>query len=68
MTTEHSDGAFAEYIVAGAAGVLRLPEGLPPRHAALAEPLSVAMHGITRSGRRAGRHASWSSARARSAR
>ena len=49
MTTEHTDGAFAEYIVARAAGVLRLPEGLPPRHAALAEPLSVAMHGITRS-------------------
>ncbi len=50
MTTEHTDGAFAEYIVARAAGVLRLPEGLAPRHAALAEPLSVAMHGITRSG------------------
>jgi threonine dehydrogenase-like Zn-dependent dehydrogenase len=50
MTTEHTDGAFAEYIVARAAGVLRLPDGLPPRHAALAEPLSVAMHGITRSG------------------
>jgi L-iditol 2-dehydrogenase len=49
MTTEHSDGAFAEYIVARAAGVLRLPEGLSARHAALAEPLSVAMHGITRS-------------------
>jgi L-iditol 2-dehydrogenase len=49
MTTEHTDGAFAEYIVARAAGVLRLPDGLPPRHAALAEPLSVAMHGITRS-------------------
>ncbi len=46
----HSDGAFAEYIVARAAGVVRLPQGLPPRHAALAEPLSVAMHGITRSG------------------
>ena len=28
----------------------RLPDGLSPRHAALAEPLSVAMHGITRSG------------------
>ncbi|HTU38480.1 MAG TPA: alcohol dehydrogenase catalytic domain-containing protein [Acidimicrobiales bacterium] len=50
MTGEHNDGAFAEYIVARAAGVLRLPEGLDPRHAALAEPLSVAMHGITRSG------------------
>ncbi len=49
-TGQHSDGAFAEYIVARAAGVLRLPEGLDPRHAALAEPLSVALHGITRSG------------------
>jgi threonine dehydrogenase-like Zn-dependent dehydrogenase len=50
MTSEHTDGAFAEFIVARAAGVLRLPEGLAPRHAALAEPLSVAMHGITRAG------------------
>jgi L-iditol 2-dehydrogenase len=50
MAGEHSDGAFAEYIVARAGGVLRLPDGLSPRHAALAEPLSVAMHGITRSG------------------
>ena len=50
MTSEHTDGAFAEYILCRAAGVLRLPEGLSPRHAALAEPLSVALHGITRSG------------------
>ncbi len=50
MITEHTDGAFAEYVVARAGGVLRLPEGLAPRHAALAEPLSVALHGITRSG------------------
>ena len=50
MVTDHADGAFAEYVVARAAGVLRLPEGLSPRHAALAEPLSVALHGITRSG------------------
>ncbi len=49
MTSGGSDGAFAEYILCRAAGVLRLPEGLSPRHAALAEPLSVAMHGITRS-------------------
>ena len=49
-TGEHTDGAFAEYIVARAAGVVRLPEGLSPRQAALAEPLSVALHGITRSG------------------
>ena len=50
MTGEQADGAFAEYILCRAAGVLRLPEGLSPRHAALAEPLSVALHGITRSG------------------
>ncbi len=50
MTSSHADGAFAEYILCRAAGVLRLPAGLPPRHAALAEPLAVAMHGITRSG------------------
>ena len=45
MTGEHTDGAFAEYILVREAGVLRLPEGLLPRHAALAEPLSVALHG-----------------------
>jgi threonine dehydrogenase-like Zn-dependent dehydrogenase len=50
MTSEYNDGAFAEYIVTRESGVLRLPDGLAPRHAALAEPLSVAMHGITRSG------------------
>ena len=50
MTGGHAVGAFAEYILCRAAGVLRLPEGLSPRHAALAEPLSVALHGITRSG------------------
>jgi len=44
------DGAFAEYVVCHAKSALRLPEGLSPRHAALAEPLSVALHGITRSG------------------
>jgi threonine dehydrogenase-like Zn-dependent dehydrogenase len=27
-----------------------MPEGMDPRHAALAEPLAVALHGITRSG------------------
>ncbi len=50
MTSGQADGAFAEYILCRAGGVLRLPDGLSPRHAALAEPLSVALHGITRSG------------------
>jgi L-iditol 2-dehydrogenase len=50
MTGGHADGAFAEFVLCRAAGLLRLPEELSPRHAALAEPLSVALHGITRSG------------------
>ena len=67
MSGQQSDGAFAEYILCRAAGVLRLPEGLSPRHAALAEPLSVALHGITRSASRPAT-ASWSSAPVRSGR
>jgi threonine dehydrogenase-like Zn-dependent dehydrogenase len=50
LITDGGDGAFAEFILARAAGILRLPEGLSARHAALAEPLAVALHGITRSG------------------
>jgi threonine dehydrogenase-like Zn-dependent dehydrogenase len=48
--TDNGDGAFAEFILVRATGVLRLPESLSARHAALAEPLAVALHGITRSG------------------
>jgi (R,R)-butanediol dehydrogenase / meso-butanediol dehydrogenase / diacetyl reductase len=44
------DGAFARYILVRAAALLRLPPGLSLRDAALAEPLAVALHGITRSG------------------
>jgi (R,R)-butanediol dehydrogenase/meso-butanediol dehydrogenase/diacetyl reductase len=48
---EHLDnGAFARYIVASAASLFAVPEGLSMRQAALAEPLAVALHGITRSG------------------
>jgi len=42
------DGAFADYILVDARALLALPEGLSPRAAALAEPLAVALHGITR--------------------
>jgi threonine dehydrogenase-like Zn-dependent dehydrogenase len=52
--TDNSDGAFAEFILVRAAGVLRLPDTLSARHAALSEPLAVALHGITRSGIQAG--------------
>ncbi len=44
------DGAFARYILVGETSLVRLPEGLGAREAALAEPLAVALHGITRSG------------------
>jgi (R,R)-butanediol dehydrogenase/meso-butanediol dehydrogenase/diacetyl reductase len=43
-------GAFAEYMRVHRAQLLRIPEGLSPRSAALAEPLAVALHGITLSG------------------
>jgi 2-desacetyl-2-hydroxyethyl bacteriochlorophyllide A dehydrogenase len=44
------DGAFARYVLVREASLIRLPEGLTSRQAALAEPLAVALHGITRSG------------------
>jgi len=46
----HSDGAFAGYVMSDARALRRVPQGLPPRVAALAEPLAVALHGITRAG------------------
>jgi (R,R)-butanediol dehydrogenase/meso-butanediol dehydrogenase/diacetyl reductase len=50
----HRDGAFAEYVRAHEDGLLRIPEGVGIREAALAEPLAVALHGLTRGGVRAG--------------
>ncbi len=44
------DGAFARYVLVQSRSLLRLPPGLTARQAALAEPLAVALHGITRSG------------------
>lgn len=43
-------GAFAQYKRMPAAQVLRIPDGLSLKHAALVEPMAVALHGITRSG------------------
>lgn len=52
---EHLDnGAFARYVILDAASCVRVPDGLSLREAALAEPLAVALHGITRSGLGAG--------------
>jgi (R,R)-butanediol dehydrogenase/meso-butanediol dehydrogenase/diacetyl reductase len=47
---DDSDGAFARFVVARAGALVPLPAGLTSRQAALAEPLAVALHGITRSG------------------
>ncbi|HEY3834165.1 MAG TPA: alcohol dehydrogenase catalytic domain-containing protein [Acidimicrobiia bacterium] len=43
-------GAFARYKKMRADQVLRVPDNVAMRHAALVEPLAVALHGITRSG------------------
>jgi len=43
-------GAFAGYVVTDAGGLVPVPEGMTLRVAALAEPLAVALHGITRAG------------------
>jgi (R,R)-butanediol dehydrogenase/meso-butanediol dehydrogenase/diacetyl reductase len=43
-------GAFARYKTITAAEALRVPEGLSLKHAALTEPLAVALHGITQGG------------------
>jgi 2-desacetyl-2-hydroxyethyl bacteriochlorophyllide A dehydrogenase len=50
-------GAFAEFKCVPAAQLHRVPEGLSLREAAIAEPVAVALHGITRSGIRAGQRA-----------
>ncbi len=47
---DSADGAFARYVLVRAAALVALPPGLTSRQAALAEPLAVALHGITRSG------------------
>lgn len=48
------DGAFARYKLVDADVLLALPDGLTLRHAALAEPLAVALHAVSRSRIRAG--------------
>lgn len=50
LGTGSFQGAFAEYTRVRADQVLRIPDALSLREAALAEPLAVALHGITRSG------------------
>lgn len=49
MTGEF-DGAFATHVLSPADRLMPVPEGMDLRTAALAEPLAVALHGITRAG------------------
>ena len=48
------NGAFAEYVRVPAGELLRVPEGVSLRDAALAEPLAVALHGIHLGGAKPG--------------
>jgi len=50
-------GAFADFTKVKEAELLRVPDGLSLRHAALTEPLAVALHGITRGGVQPGQRA-----------
>ena len=51
------DGAYARYVSVAATSLVPVPEGLSLRAAALAEPLAVALHGLSRSGATAGESA-----------
>jgi threonine dehydrogenase-like Zn-dependent dehydrogenase len=46
--------AFAEKMVAPARNVVALPDGTPPEHGALVEPLAVGLHAARRGGIRSG--------------
>lgn len=50
MTMPHQQGAMSEFFVANGERLRNLPEGLPLRRAALAEPLAVGLHAITVAG------------------
>ncbi len=41
-------GAYAEYVLCGAASLLKLPANVSSRAGALVEPLSVGLHGVNR--------------------
>ena len=52
----HVQGGFAARVVVPAGQLRPLPQGLALRRAALAEPLSVALHAVRRAGDMTGRH------------
>jgi threonine dehydrogenase-like Zn-dependent dehydrogenase len=50
----HRSGGFAEFVSVPSKRAFRVPADLEPRLAALAEPMAVVVHGLRRSGFRAG--------------
>jgi len=54
--TPHVQGGFASQVVVPAGQLRAVPAGLDLRRAALAEPLSVALHAVRRAGSVEGRH------------
>jgi 2-desacetyl-2-hydroxyethyl bacteriochlorophyllide A dehydrogenase len=50
----HRDGCFAEYVTVSASKVYKVPDGVDPKLAALAEPLAVAIHDVRMSELRVG--------------
>jgi (R,R)-butanediol dehydrogenase/meso-butanediol dehydrogenase/diacetyl reductase len=50
ITSGDYDGAYARFVSLDVGSLLRIPDGLGMREAALAEPLAVALHAIKRSG------------------
>ena len=54
-TTPPTDGAFAEYVVVGASQCHAIPDSMSDDTAAMMEPLSVALHAISRAGGVAGK-------------
>jgi len=54
---QDGQGAFAQYLRKSEASLLSVPGNLALRSAALAEPLAVALHAVTRSGARPGHRA-----------
>lgn len=50
VTGQHVDGGLADYVVARADRLVEVPAGLDPRHAALAEPLAVAVRAVRKAG------------------
>jgi L-idonate 5-dehydrogenase len=51
----HTDGGFCERKLVRASQIRALPDGVDTLHGALAEPLAVAMHAVSRAGSLAGR-------------